>query len=116
MENETFKLYSMLVIMSLIATSLLLFILFYGKYSRHMKYSHKDKWTELMNRDPAIEAVGEWIRWPIGSIYFLLSIFQKEDYDDARIRQYKKIAVISFASFIVSFILFSIIAALLPKL
>lgn len=93
-------------------------MLFYRKYYSQMKSYHREKWLELMNRDPAIETAGEWIRWPVGSVYLLLSVFKKkeESYNDVKLDQYKRITVISFTIFIVSFIILLIISALLPKL
>lgn len=88
----------------------------YRKYYKRMKSHHPNEWRKLMNQDPMIEAAGEWIRWPLGSIHIIKTVFSRaEYYDDNMIMVYKKRSIASFAIFLASFVLFLVIAATLPK-
>jgi hypothetical protein len=82
-----------------------------------MNSAHKEEWWSLMKKDPVVDTVGEWIRWPSGSAYFLLSIFRmSETYNDENIARYKKRAVFFFIALLMSFILILFIAVILPKM
>ncbi|KAF0145013.1 MAG: hypothetical protein FD156_1340 [Nitrospirae bacterium] len=117
MLNEIIKLSIMLLIMLILLCSFLFFYGYYRKYYKYMKTAHKEEWWSLMKRDPLVDGAGEWVRWPVGSIYLIISIFKTtETYNDKKVEYYKKKATQFFISFVISFICFLIIAALLPKL
>jgi hypothetical protein len=89
----------------------------YRKYYKHMKAMHKNEWFDLMRKDSAIEAIGEWYRWPFGSWYLIVSFFNRKiDYDDEKIKKYKTRAVMYCKLFIVSLTIAIVIIILLPKL
>ena len=95
-----------LLTLGLFIVSLVLFFSFYRKYYKHMKSKHIEHWKNLMNKDPVVELAGEWIRWPVGSIYLLLSIFNlSESYSDEKVRYYKKYATFFFTTSIILFLL-----------
>ncbi len=111
------KLCSMLLTALLVVFSLLIFISSYRKYYNFMKTAHNDKWWELMKRDPLVDAAGEWVRWPIGSIYLLTSIFnKKETYNDKIIETHKNKATLAILTFGISLIAFFVIAVVFPKI
>lgn len=117
MLNEIIKLSIMLLIMLMLLCSFLFFYGYYRKYYKYMKTAHKEEWWNLMKRDPLVEGAGEWVRWPVGSIYLIISILKTtETYNDKKVEYYKKKAAQFFISLAISFICFLIIAALLPKL
>ena len=96
--------------------SLLLFYISYIRYRDYMKKNHHDEWEKLTNRDPLINACGEWIRWPVGSIYFLLSVFDlSRHYDDLKLNVLKQRTYYLFIIFIISILALMLIAVLLPK-
>jgi|SRR5208337_81384 len=114
--GEASKVYGMLLVMLLAICSFLLFGIYHRKYYAYMKAVHNAEWWRLLRRDPVIDTVGEWIRWPVGSVYLLLSIFNlTETYNDKKVAQYKKKAVFFFVAFIMSFVLVFVIAAALSK-
>lgn len=116
MLSETIKLSIFILLLGLVGYSFVAFNIYYRKYYKYMKQFHQDKWWELMSKDPMVENAGEWIRWPLGSVYLINSVFKlREDYNDEQVLIYKKRVVSFFASFIVAFILLLITAALLPK-
>jgi hypothetical protein len=78
-----------------------------------MKNNYHNEWLELMNKDPFIEATGEWIRWPSGSIYLILSILKKGKIGDDELNKYKLKACKAFIIYAIAMILFFIIIAVL---
>lgn len=69
-----------------------------------------------MSKDPMVEGAGEWIRWPLGSVYLINSVFRLgTDYNDKQVGIYKKKTVFYFVLFVGSFILLLGVAILLPK-
>jgi hypothetical protein len=96
--------------------SFLAFMLAYRRYYNYMKKAHKDKWFELMRRDPLVESAGAWIRWPVGSIHLIFSIFDTcETYGDKNVKQYKRCTVVLFCAFIIAFVSFFAICAAWPN-
>jgi hypothetical protein len=55
-----------------------------------MKADHPSEWSALMNRDPIIENLGEWTRWPLGSTDLAASLFKPEDYGDPEFGAFKR--------------------------
>jgi hypothetical protein len=76
---------------------------YYHKYYVHMKATHTSKWSELMNRDPAIAFLGEWIRWPFGSTYLLATFFKADDFGDVKLRTYRQRALVAIGLLLCSF-------------
>lgn len=106
----------MIVSILAIVCSFILFNIYYRKYYSHMKKDHYNEWIELMNKDPIVEASGEWTRWPFGSIYLIKSVFKmNEFYNDDTIKIYKNKFVFYFKIFTISFVLLMFSAALLSK-
>lgn len=80
-----------------------------------MKVAHKNEWWALMKRDQTIDAAGEWVRWPVGSIYLFVSVFNKKViYNDKKIEFYKKKVILFSALFLIDFIIFLSIAIMFP--
>ena len=94
MSMELISLATLLLCMVLVLGNVGLLWFSYRKYFYRMKTVHLPEWEKLMKRDPLIEAAGEWVRWPVGSIYLYTSIFDRsESYGDDEIRRYKQGAV-----------------------
>ena len=92
-----------------------LFFISYRKYCRHFKLNHYDKYKELMNKDPVVDAVGEWIRWPVGSVYLLMSLFSTTDKSlnmDTALEKCQKQSRIYLYALAVNFVIFFLLLAL----
>lgn len=76
----------------------------YRKYYEYLKSNHNKEFMRLIKKDRVIDAVGEWIRWPVGSAWLLFSIFKiNENYGDKEIIIFKKRALQYFLIFIILF-------------
>jgi len=113
--EEIYKPVILFVIVLFLAISFAFWGIYYRRYYSYMKNKYHNEWIKLMNKDPLIEAIGEWIRWPGGSVYLLLSIFSKEKRGDDTLAAYKSRAQMAFAVFGIAFILLLIAAMTLPK-
>lgn len=84
----------------LILLTILCFVVCYRNYRiyyEYLKSDHMIEFTKLIKKDNFIDAVGEWIRWPAGSAWLLLSILNlEEDYGDITIACFKKKILIYF--------------------
>jgi hypothetical protein len=77
------------------AISLFLFSKAYRAYYLTLKRKYPGRFTSLMTKDPLVDAYGEWIRWPVGSVYLFIDAFSRSSADPvevavqkARIRRY----------------------------
>jgi len=115
MLNETIKIFILIFLLASAMCSFTVFYITYRRYYKYLKTSHHDKWWQLMSKDPIVDAVGEWIRWPSGSVYLLLSVFRiSESYNDIKIGRYKKTSLISFLIFITFFISLLFVSMKMP--
>jgi len=102
-----------LVLILLTVSSFLLWYRNYKKYYEYIKTRHNTEFIKLILKDKYIDAVGEWCRWPVGSAWLLLSIFNlSENYGDNEISNYKyrllKYFILLITLFIISLV-FSLI-------
>jgi len=87
----------------------------YRRYYKYMKAAHSDEWRKLMNKDSVIELVGEWERWPFGSIYLIASFFRTEEtYNDKVVNRYKASGMLYVKLFFISLILAILAIVILP--
>lgn len=88
----------------------------YRRYYTFMKASRPAEWKRLMDRDPMIRDMGEWIRWPVGSVSFISSIFRTDSLsDDAEVMGYRRRAAFSLLVLVATIVLTILMAALLPR-
>lgn len=106
--------YLQIVLILLTVSSFIIGYTNYKKYYEYLKFNYNVEFVKLIKKDRVIDAVGEWIRWPIGSAWLLLSIFNiKEDYGDNNITNYKKKSLIYFVMTIGLFLLSLLLSSLL---
>jgi hypothetical protein len=79
----------------------------YKKYYEYLKNNHNHEFFILVKRDSVLDVAGEWVRWPIGSIWLIFSIFQvKQYYNDFFILELKRksmiFLILTFFFFILS--------------
>lgn len=87
-------------------SSFLLWYSNYKKYYEYIKTKHSTEFIKLIRKDKYIDAVGEWVRWPVGSAWLLLSVFNlKEDYGDNTVSIYKSKLLKYFVLLITLFII-----------
>jgi hypothetical protein len=95
------------LVFGLIFLTVFSFILWYSNYRKYYEYlqlNHNKEFIRLIKKDRVIDAVGEWIRWPVGSAWLLLSIFKiDENYGDKKILIFKKRALHFFLIFLILF-------------
>lgn len=114
--GPTLRLYFLATVLLMILLSLLASFIYYRKYYLRMKTAHAAEWTALMNRDPAVAFLGEWIRWPFGSTYLLATLFAPDDYGDVRLRTLKKRALVAMGLFLYSLLFFFLLVSIgLPE-
>jgi len=93
------------------------FIICYNNYKKYYEYlngNYKDEFVKLIKKDKVIDAVGEWIRWPVGSAWLMLSVLNmNENYGDNKITTYKKKSLFYFVMTIGLFILSLLFSSLL---
>lgn len=108
---------SILFILALsIVTSFAVLNTYYRRFYKRMKTAHKDEFQKLINKDRFIEDLGEWVRWPFGSVYLISSVFKiNTDYNDEILGNYKRKVFFAAIFFCISFVLLLLTAALLPK-
>lgn len=111
------KIYLFGLTLLLNVVSLLTSFVYYRKYYVRMKTEHASEWLDLMNRDEAIAFLGEWIRWPFGSIYLIQSFVRPTpDFGDAQLRVFKRRGVLAGYVFACSFLVFLVeVGYVLPK-
>jgi len=84
-----------------------MFVLWHGnhrRYQDYLRHHHPAVHERLVKQDRLIESFGEWIRWPVGSAWLLLSIFKtSEIYGDTNVGRYKQRAVVYFVLFLGAF-------------
>lgn len=107
------KLYVMAMALLMLLSSFLASFFYYRRYYVRMKTVHTAAWTELMNKDPTIAYLGEWTRWPLGSTYFMASLFEPTDYGDVELRNIKRRAKFALGFFLCSFLLMLLLAGVL---
>ena len=116
MNTDLLKIVLMLFVLTTLLSSIAAIMIRYRKYYRLMKENYYTEWQRLMNKDSAIRNAGEWIRWPVGSAQLFFSIFVKSSIDDATIRNYKTRAKTALMIFVVSFIVFLVLAGIMSRL
>lgn len=115
MHDERIKVLIFIFLLVSAMSSFMVFYITYRRYYKYLKSSHHDKWWQLMSKDPIVDAAGEWIRWPAGSVYVLLSVFKmSETYNDIKIEIYKKTSVVSFVVFMTFFIFLLFESMIMP--
>ena len=71
MISQEAAIFLFLIGFTLLGTSLLFFVSRYRRFYTWIKANHHDEWQRLMNKDPFIETMGAWIRYPFGSVYLV---------------------------------------------
>jgi len=75
----------------------------YRKYLGFMRKFYREEWRSLLNKDPFVGGLGEESRWLHGPVVPFISILNlHEDYEDPKIRRFKKSAVAQMAVIIIS--------------
>ena len=83
----------------------------YKSYYEYMRSNHRATFLRIINKDPLVRDIGDWIRWPVGSGYIILSSFNLgEDHGDNTIKSYKNMSV----TYIILLVFFFVIALFLP--
>jgi len=117
MLNEKSKLIILVFLLASATSGFAVFYITYRRYYKYLKKTHHDKWWQLMSKDPMVDAVGEWVRWPGGSIYLFFSVFKiSETLNDEKIGRYKKTSTVAFVFFFVFFILLLFVSMILPAI
>lgn len=115
MELHLLTFYIVIALLLIIVISILAYHVYFWKYYKYLKIHHRRIWLTLLNKDPLVREVGDWIRG-FGSIYLLLSIFRiREDYGDPNIKKLKKKTLVSLLVFLFCFALLSIVPFILSK-
>lgn len=89
---------------------------YYCKYYKYMKMNHEVEWKRLMNRDNAVELIGEWYRYPFGSGYLIASFFDKETYGDSNVADIKTRAMRNLRLSVGALILAVVVIVLIQRI
>lgn len=96
--------------------SLLASFHYYRRYYVRMKTRHWPEWSELMKKDEVVANLGEWYRWPFGSIYLIGTYLRRNvDFGDAELRSFKEKGRVAGYVFACSFLILFVLVLVLPK-
>jgi len=95
---------------------IVLFFIHYIRYYKYIKANHAETFQGLMNRDPFVDTIGEWIRAPIGSIYLFASIFQLSKTKNCEDATQVKLKIKSVTFLVLYFVNMLLVALLLSTL
>ena len=97
--------------------SFLLSFRYYRQFYVRMKNHHWSEWSALMQKDEVVANLGEWYRWPFGSVYLIRSYLRRSvDFGDAELRALKVKGRIASYVFVSSFLVFLLVMIVLPSL